>query len=544
MPCTACSFKAIAVRVAPLLPHRKALRCDEVQVDESVVTLHVRSCLPKGRCPSCGHDSNRVHSWYERSLTDLPWHGQQVRIRWRSRKFFCSNADCQQRIFAERVPAIAAAYGRQTRRLVEALRAIAMACGGEPGARLANRLGMSVSGDGLLRLLRRAPQARHPTPRVLGVDDFAFRKGFTYGTILCDLVRRRPIDLLPERSKDSFCDWLSRNPGTEIISRDRGEYYCQGATEGAPLAAQAADRWHLLCNLRDAVARWLGRIATEWRKLVPTSARSSNRGEEASSSHPSLTEQLRRTRRQQRLQHYRKSRAVHRRGWDYRRIGRKLGIHANTVRKFVQADQFPERVVPARTRRTDSFVDYLRERWEQGCRNAHMLHAELTARGFAGSYDAVRRCVAPWRDVSLGRPGDRPAVARRMSADQLAWLLIQPTDNRTDEDEQLACRLSQQGEQWSQGVQLAAQFPEAMRRRDGELFDAWLASALRKDVPREIRRFANGLRRDLKAVRMAFTSPWSNGQTEGHVNRLKLIKRQMYGRAGFDLLRIRFLNAA
>lgn len=421
-----------------------------------------------------------------------------------------------------------------------------MTCGGEPGARLADRLGMSISGDGLLRILRRTTLEKSQTPQVLGVDDFAFRKGHTYGTILCDLERREPIDLLPERSKESFRDWLSRNPGIRIISRDRGMYYSQGGAEGAPQALHVADRWHLLSNLRDALARCLGRCSTEWQDLIHPKSRDERKTE--SKEEPSRSEQLSLSRRERRQQRFYESRELHRQGFDYRQIGRLLGIHAVTVSKFVEADHFPDRVVPSRTRLTDAYLEYLKQRWEQGCHNARVLYDELGKQGFPGSYDAVCRSVAPWRIGPRMRranvAADRARTVPRLSADQLAWLLIQPPKARTTEGEQLVRQLSQQSKHWSVGIGLARLFPKAMREQNGEQFDGWLQRALHKNAPREIRRFAQGLCRDLDAVRMAFTSPWSNGQTEGHVNRLKMIKRQMYGRASFDLLRLRFLHAA
>ncbi len=536
------------MRFADSLPEPESLVCRSVRVDEGIATLEVESRQPTARCPTCGEPSRRVHSHYVRKLRDLPWQGLQVRLRWRSRKLFCCNASCQQRVFTERLPKVAQPYARQTTRSEEALRAIAMACGGLPGARLANRLGMVTSGDSLLRLLRRAAYEQPACPQVLGVDDFAFRKRATYGTILCDLVRRRPIDLLPERSKESLSAWLSKHPEVEVISRDRGEYYRQGASEGAPQAQQVADRWHLLGNLREALVRWLGRCSREWRVAAAGESASRHADVSTVASPQAIKGELSNARREQRLLRYEESRRLHHEGLDNRQIARLLGVHAVTVRKFIEADSFPERVDPVRTRLTDAFHEHLTKRWEQGCHSGQMLYNEIRSLGYGGSYDAVRRRVAPWREAARDRKaaivaGSCVASSRR-SADQLAWLLVQPPTDRTAESEAVLHRLSLLGESWSKAIELAKLFPDAIRNRDAVAFDQWLERVLREVVPQELRRFAQGLTRDLAAVRMAFTSPWSNGQTEGHVNRLKTIKRQMYGRASFDLLRIRFLNAA
>ena len=239
------------------LPDRQCLAIDEIVVDEENgrVEVAVHSIAEKAECPACGMQSSGIHSWYQRKLTDLPWQGLSVVLTWRTRKFFCRHKDCKQKIFAERLPKVAASYARRTDRINLALRCIAFACGGEGGCRLADRLGMSISPDSLLREIRRTLIPQHPVPRVLGVDDWAFRKGQTYGTILIDMERGIPIDLLPDRDADTFKQWLQDHPGVEIISRDRGDCYVKGATEGAPQAVQVADRFHLTQNLREALSR-------------------------------------------------------------------------------------------------------------------------------------------------------------------------------------------------------------------------------------------------------------------------------------------------
>jgi transposase len=194
---------------------------------------------------------------------DLPWQGNAVRIALSVRKFFCDNRDCPCRVFAEPLPAVAARYARKTSRLAEALGELAYLAGGETAARIARALGLLISPDALLDGLKKAPSVSLSTegtpPRVLGIDDFAFRKGHTYGTILVDLERRCPVDLLPDREPETLAAWLRQHPGVQIISRDRGTAYIEGATRGAPEAVQVADRWHLMKNLGDALERLLTR---------------------------------------------------------------------------------------------------------------------------------------------------------------------------------------------------------------------------------------------------------------------------------------------
>ena len=217
-----------------LLPDPARLALRHVSSDEKVITLSVQAIAPSGSCPDCGQPSTRVHSRYVRTPADLPWQGRAVRIELHIRRFFCSRPGCPRKTFSERLPELVAAFARSTLRLQGTQRLIGQALGGEPGSRLATALGLPVSPDTLLRRIRGAPLPKRPAVRVLGVDDWAWRKGRRYGTILCDLERRCPVDLLPERSADSFASWLKEHPGVEIISRDRGDEYIKGASQGAP----------------------------------------------------------------------------------------------------------------------------------------------------------------------------------------------------------------------------------------------------------------------------------------------------------------------
>jgi transposase len=242
-----------------LLPDSPRLALQDVVINAEQILLIAQAIGSSSPCPRCGALSTRVHSRSTRTLADLPSQGRAVRIELRVHRFFCLATDCPRQTFAERLPEVAAASARTTARLQEAHQLIGRALGGEAGARLAAPLGMPTSPDTLLRRVRRSPLSPQAPVRVLGVDDWAWRRGQRYGTILCDLERRRPVDLLPERSADSFASWLKAHPGVEIISRDRGDEYIKGANQGAPEAVQVADRWHLLANLREALMRAVDR---------------------------------------------------------------------------------------------------------------------------------------------------------------------------------------------------------------------------------------------------------------------------------------------
>ena len=219
-------------------------------------------------CPACRHASRSLHSRYARTLHDLPWQGSMVELRVDVRRFRCRSRNCPRVTFAETLPLVSPRYGRQTSRLSETVRLIGYVLGGEAGARLSQRLGMATSPDTVLRRLKGGPSLPVQGARAVGVDDWAWRKGQRYGTILVNLETHVPMDLLPDRSADSLAAWLQSHPGAEVISRDRAGLYAEGATRGAPQAVQVADRFHLLCNLTSAVQRVLEQKRTALAKAI------------------------------------------------------------------------------------------------------------------------------------------------------------------------------------------------------------------------------------------------------------------------------------
>lgn len=578
-----------------LLPWLSWLDLEDIRADENRILFHLTS-RQTAACPLCNLQSTAVHSQYQRRLADLPCAGIAIGLRMRVRKLFCRNGDCQQKIFCERLPALAEPYARRTERLHHEQRQIGLDLGGEAGMRAARRQAMPVSAATLLRFVRQAPLDVRPTPRVLGVDDWALRKGQVYGTILVDLEQHRPVDLLSDRSADTLARWLQAHPGVEIISRDRANDYIEGATRGAPDAIQVADRFHLLQNIREMLERLLARhqaalhaasaaaSAAEPESLSPvdastvdaSAARDGNDKPQQQAANAAATtsdgkgsatdknvtkyELEQNQRRTQRQARYNKVRELHTAGMSQRAIARHLSMSLHTVRTFVSADQFPERATRRKMpSKLDPYLPYLREQLAAGNDNASQLWRNLRAEfGYPGPRPLVSRWVARHRHLCpqpapaqskpprRGRPpatvSVRPRQASRLSARQASWLLVRSLEDLNDSDCRRIERLCQHAPELHTVYALVQEFARMVRQHQPNHFDDWLARAEASGAA-ELQGFAAGLQRDYAAVFAALSLPFSNGQVEGQVNRLKMIKRTMYGRAKFDLLRQRILAA-
>jgi transposase len=552
----------VATDAAVLIP--PSLRVEALLLDDGRVTIRAVSEATAVRCPVCGEPADRVHSRYARTLADLPWAGFAVRLRVRVRKFFCANPRCPRAVFAERLDGVAAAWARRTDRQRDSLTAIAFALGGEAGARLARDLGMATSPDTLLRLIRGCPEDDLPTPSVLGVDDWAIHKGLTYGTILVDLERHRPVDVLPDRSSASLAAWLRTHPGVVTIARDRAGAYAEGARDGAPDAVQVADRWHLVDNLADAMeAVFRGKGACL--KATAAAVRDQTQEDDRSRSPPDEVYQGKRRRPQperwrerqaeaaeagvaRRRAKYDQARALHAKGATVAAIARTVGIGRRTVYRYLREGppQRKRHTVHGRPRVIAPYEPYLLRRWEEGCHTATVLWREIRAQGFAHSVTNVQRFVAQLRREGpppAGRPRTALTKPEGPPPRQVASLVLRRPERRTEEQRTYLKSLCDADPAVAAAVDLAEDFLVMLRRREGTRLPAWLERAEASGVG-DLSRFARKLREDRDAVQAGLTLRHSNGQTEGQVNRLKLLKRQAYGRAKVDLLRQRVLRAA
>jgi transposase len=535
-----------------LLPDASGLVLEDAQFVDHEMVLVLRSTVPAASCPLCQATSSSVHSHYQRAPADLPWGGHPVRLILCVRKFFCRVPSCARRIFTERLPEVLAPWARTTGRLAMLLRALAFALGGEAGARLAKRIGLAISPATLISLIRRTPLPEPPPARVLGVDDWAKRKGRSYGTALVDLEEHRLIELLPDRESETFARWLKANPGVEVISRDRSEKYAAGGRKGAPEATHVADRWHLLSNWREATERVFDRHRRRIKQvLLP---RPEPEGKSAASVLPAKSvnrrrkyaEEQRARAQAKRLARYKEIRKRHAKGEYLTTIARDLEIDYKTARKYALSDECPTRKPHPRRRRTlEPYEPYLKARFKEGCKNGRELYREIVDHGYPGSRTQVATFVAQLRREENSKKEARSpsATGEPLTPHTAAVLLLQRPENCSEAEQAAIARLQDIHPDLASAVSFTKRFAQIVRERRGNELKKWLADAEASGI-REIQQFARKVRQDEAAVQAGCTLEWSNGQTEGQITRIKAIKRQMYGRAKFDLLRRRVLHAA
>ena len=538
------------------------MRFEGCYVDDAAaqITVWVRSTSTVALCPLCTTPTHRIHSHYERTLADLPWASYRVRLRLRVRKWFCDQTPCRRRIFTERLPTVAAPWARHTLRLARRFVALGLALGGKAGVRLSQCWALRVSRNTLLRLIRRLPQPVFATPTVLGVDDWAQRKRHTYGTILVDLEQRQSIALLPGRDADTLAQWLRDHPGVEAVARDRSKAYEEGVRQGAPNATQVADRFHLLQNLAEALDQVFNAHATTLEVL--NAARGQTPVPQSDGTlaapvppplNPKSTLARAQQRRAQRLALYEQVWALHRHGYKGYDIARQLGIGKSTVFRYLRSARFPERKGRSDRGRSvlDPYKPYLLNRWNDGCREALKLFEEIKGQGYSGSYVTVARYALRLRQAQGLKPRQRVTPKPVLTVSEpttpyltprrATWLVLKRPDKRDETDEQVLMDLQGRHPELADATQLAREFAHLVRQRQPDDLEPWLERAA-ASLSDAFQRFAKRLREDYDAVKAGVTLPWSNGPVEGHINRLKMLKRQMFGRAKLELLSQRFLQ--
>ncbi|WP_067357823.1 ISL3 family transposase [Streptomyces noursei] len=502
------------------------------------LVLEAESTGRPGRCPDCRKRADRVHSSYQRSLDERPLGPRQVTVRLRVRRFFCDRSICSRRTFVEQVGGLTERYRRSSVGMTGWLWSIAVELGGRPAARLCRKLRMAAGRTRLLRLLT-PPPVPDRAPRVLGVDEFAFRKGCTYGTVLVDVEASRVVDVLPDRTSETFAAWLKDHPGAEIICRDRASAYTKAVKEAAPDALEVADRWHLLQNLSAAMEKTCHQHRDCLRKHAEQET-VTNAPE--SPPMPMPPAELPGTQIIERTRH--RYEDIHRlveQGWSISAIARRLNLDRKTVRRFRDTD-LDQLLASARDRRPNGVLEpfkaYLNARFTetQGQASGTRLFHEIHERGYRGSRQVVRKHLAALRAGTAA-----PVRADIPSPRKITSWIMRPRDTLTDSQEERLLQVRLACPDITRACDLARTFADLIRHQRGYLLLQWIRQA-EQDAPKPMQSFAGSLRQDLDAVTAGLTLPWSSGAVEGHVNRVKTLKRAMYGRASFQLLRTRILT--
>jgi transposase len=526
-----------------LLPHLAGLVVEETVVSGGLVRCLVRPLAAGACCPGCGAWSERVHDVYRRRLADAGIGGRRVVLLVATRLLACASPGCRKRTFAERHAGLAGPRARVTAPLAAMLAAAALALAGRAGARLSGALlAVEVSRHLMIRLIMAMPEPDPGPARVLGVDDFSLRRGQSYATVLVDMESGAPVDVLPDRESSTLEAWLRAHPGTEVICRDRGGAYAEAASAAAPGAVQVADRWHLWHNLcghaRDAVARHRDCLAGHCRHASPEGQAEREQREEAGRREAAAALEPAALQAVIRARHAGAAR-LRAAGLDLPAAAAKLGLSRQVTGQYWRAgsaDALLAGLCPAPG--LDPWKPWLRTQWAAGNTRIKTLHAAVTAAGYAGSRETVRRYLAPFR---LAAPPSPPAPP---SSRQVTGWITSPAGKLSSDEAEALTALTARCPDLAALRGHVASFARALTRREGkDALDAWLATAGSDPAQPELASFASGIRRDYHAVASALTLTWSSGLVEGLNTRTKLLKRQMYGRATFPLLRKRILLA-
>lgn len=488
---------------------------EDVADGENRVVVLARTPYGMAACPDCGVGSTRVHGYHRRTVTDVPVDARRVILKVRMRRLVCPTPGCRQ-TFREQLPGVLERYQRRTARLGAQVGAVVRELAGRAGARVLGTLAVVVSRHTALRILARLPLPTRTIPRVLGVDDFALRRRHDYATVLIDAQTRERIDVLPGREAGTLEAWLRAHPGVEVVCRDGSAAYAEAIRRALPEAVQVADRWHLWHNLAEAVRKEVAAHSTCWAKSGPPPAH----GKQAAT-----------TRERWQQIHDLRSRGV-----GLLECARRLNLALNTVKRYDRTPE-PDRLISApkyRPTLVDPYREHLRQRREHDpATPVQHLFREIQELGYNGSLNLLHRYINQGRVEA-----DRPALSPRRLA---RYLLTHPGRLKDHQHEPIAAARAACPEMAAL-TSLIRTFAALLDPADGhaEQLTEWITTANAEDLP-HLHAFTRGLERDRAAVNAALTLPHHNGGTEGVNNKTKLIKRQMYGRAGFPLLRHRIL---
>ena len=518
-------------------------RCSRQIISSDGITLHLHGKRKTAQCPECFKRSDSVHSCRRRRIQHLPCSGQTLWLVFSVRHWYCRNPACSRKIFAESLAPFAGSHQQSSQALQNLQRQLGLIAGGEAGKRAATAAGLRCSADTLLRRVINTPETKQSGAPHVGIDEWAWHRGHRYGTLIVNLDTHRPLVLLPGRDQRTLATWFRKYPEIQVVSRDRSGVYATAAREGAPQARQVADRWHLLKNIGDAPERMMYRHMPLIRLVASELSPKKSPDPEPSVPAASLRhpERLKQQTRKKRHQRWTEVMALHNKGCSFREISRITGLSRVTVSRWVRSGTFPEMSTrPPKRGLLDPWREWLKEQRESGNYNASRIWREMVARGFTGSETIVRDAVAKWRkgwNPPVTTAVRLPSVSR-VSRWLMPWRITRDEENYASRFISLMC---EKEPELKIAQQLALEFYRILKTQNKSQLSSWF-TRVHESGSAEFRRVAAGMEADAAAICEAISSRWSNGVVEGHVNRLKMLKRQMYGRAGFELLRQRVMS--
>ena len=529
------------------------LKLEKIEYSDSVIRIYASVKSRRSSCPLCGRYSKRVHDYYFRTITDLPVFQNRSIILLRTRKFLCVNKHCLRKVFSEQTPDTIR-YSRRTKRANRILETFAIELTGRLGSILAEQLHITVSSSTITRIAHGHQLVEINQPRVLGVDDWAYRKGVSYGTILIDMETSRPIELLPSRDGQVLKDWLMKYDDVKIVTRDRASSYAAAINEACPNAVQIADRFHLLMNLSDALDAYFKSISRRIRSLITAKTNEFlelpekeplNIIEKATEDQPALTAQESiASKVDQRMDIYLKVKELQSKGTPIRRIATDLKMSRNTVKSyFIQESLSPRK--SANSTNIEVFTDLIVARLNENGHKLMDIFREIKEMGYTGG--RTQGCyhiklIKEHNEIeTLGyKEITRPKIPyiKPLSSRKLAKYIGFNLTDITDHHERFYLQTLLDNITELRVVRKLVQIFKTMLARGCGNIRRWIDFVKHSKYKLAgLKTFARGLSRDIKAVENGINMRWSNGAVEGHVNRIKSIKRQMYGRASFELLR-------
>ncbi|MFO7891968.1 MAG: ISL3 family transposase [bacterium] len=528
-----------------ILPTNVQLKAGNILFNSEYLYIKVLACQLSSVCPVCNKTSFRTHSKYKRKLADLPVSGKQVRIELIARKYFCDNPVCSRIIFTERFSFEIIPYGRRLCRSNELLGKISLELGGNKGSTISRYMGIPISASTALRIIKGIEvTATTATSGIIGVDDWAFKKASTYGTIIVDLVSKEVIDLLPDREADTLAQWLKGHPEITVVSRDRSSTYAMGIRNGAPQARQVADRFHLLMNLGEATKKVFQAKGKDIREaynlfnnpenLEPEIEEEKQDPELVSEENQVIPDNIN----FERLYKFEKVKELHQAGYPIRKIHRTLKIHRQTVKRYIDQETLQRKESP-RSTNIEPFIEFLLQECNRD-KTYKELHQTIRNMGFNGGYTQFcNNMNRLWQMQFPANPRRKNSVPlaplKTWSPTKLSVMLYKDPEQLTGDDAKFMNLMLDKDPQINQMEKLVKKFKVLFLEKKDGLLKEWIDEASQSES--RLQNFAKNLLKDFEAVNNAVITPYSNGQVEGQVNRLKNIKRMMYGRASFELLR-------